>query len=189
MVAFKLRCLIFAIFLIIFKVKSVEKKTTLNKVKAVAKNLFAKSTLSSKKTKSSIKKIVTKKHPKNCPIKTQSNDFSDQNQDLPDYDAAFLPSTKLYGKVTDAMKKQGAKGYEWNTKPEPESLPPFDFFSDVPKLNPVVDGCEKEIDFFNILLNDDMVDYICLHSNEKLVREKIRKLSINLRKCFEILQE
>ena len=108
-----------------------------------------------------------------------------EHQYLYDFDLAFRPSAKLNGKVTEAMNKQGIKGYEWTLKPELDSIPQFEFFSDLPKLNSVVDSCETAMDFFNNLFNDEMVDYICLHSNEKLVREKIRKPSIHF--SFRVL--
>jgi hypothetical protein len=162
------------------KEKSSERITTLNKVKYVAKNLFTKSISTSKKTKSCIKKKIVKKIPKDLPIIMPTIEFNElEHQYLYDFDLAFRPSAKLNGKVTEAMNKQGINGYEWTLKPEPASIPTFEFFSDAPKLTSVVDSCEKAIDSFNNLFSDEMVDYICLHSNEKLVREKIRKPSIN----------
>ena len=85
--------------------KSAERKTTLNKVKYAAKNLFTKSATTSKKTKSCIKKKVVKKIPKDSPILMPTIEFTNEleHQYLYDFDLAFRASAKLYGKVTEAM--------------------------------------------------------------------------------------
>ena len=75
------------------------------------------------------------------------------------------------------MEKQGILGYEWHTNQSSASFEPIEYYSEKPKLNDVVNNCENIEDFFAFFLNAEMVDYIVLHSNAKLDREKLKNPS------------
>ncbi len=53
----------------------------------------------------------------------------------------------------------------------------LDYSEENPKLNPIIEECDTPIEFFNFFFNDDMFEYLVLHSNEKLLKEKLRKPS------------
>lgn len=146
------------------------------KVKNVAKNLFSKSNSTSKQTKTSIKKkiVIGSKSLFSPPL----NDFCTNN--VPNFHESneyLQDSNKIFGKVSEVMKKKGIIGYEWSNEPELNTFNTFEFHNHFPKLNSVIVGCEKPIDFFNFFFNDLMFDYIVLHTNEKLKREKLIKPS------------
>jgi hypothetical protein len=155
----------------------------LTKVKKAAKSLFTKSLNSNKKTNSKINK---NRIPLTLSVGASNSDFLPdmcQSQESIDFAQETILETKIFGRISEVLQKKGFKAYEWSTKPDLNTIKLLDYFEENPKLNPIIEECDTPIEFFNFFFNDEMFEYLVLHSNEKLLKEKLRKPS-NFRFVF-----
>jgi hypothetical protein len=77
-------------------------------------------------------------------------------------------TSKWYGKETKSMIEKNISPYCWDKDPQLESFIPLRKYDLEPKFASVVNDCENLSDFFNFLINDQMIEIIVSSTNTKL---------------------
>ena len=77
-------------------------------------------------------------------------------------------TSKWYGKETKSMIEKNISPYCWDKEPQLESFIPLRKYDQEPKFASVVKDCENLSDFFNFLINDQMIEIIVSSTNKKL---------------------